>query len=141
MTDFDFAAVAVVPDSTRTYRIDALGVTLTVAPAGEENRPYWSAVLVAAQSAQPRARKLNPDTMAEARDEDVVLFAAHVLKGWEGVKRSDGTPFPFTGDNAREWLTALARHAPRLWYAVRDFAKDADNFTAGALGRGISGNS
>lgn len=140
MSDFDFALVAVVPDGTRPYRIDALGVTLTVAPASEANRSYWNAALAAAGAMQG-GRGLTAARVEDGREADAALLAAHVVKGWSGVLRN-GQPYPFTGDNAKTFLVALAKGAPHVFDELKAFCKDEDNFTAGALSLGgLAGNS
>lgn len=141
MSDFDalFAPIAVAPDATRAYRIPSLGgVELTVAIAGEANLPFWSAVLSGARGHQ--AGGLDPQSIAAGRINDADLWARYVVKGWKGVRRGDGTEAAFAVDTCKDFLVALAQRAPHAFDALKAWCKDPDNFTAGAVARGLEGN-
>lgn len=140
MSDFDaiFAPVAVAPGARRTYKLLA-GVELTVAIAGEYNAPFWSAVLTSARGHQSGG--LDPATIAAGRISDADLWARHVVLGWKGVRKDDGTEAPFTVDTCRDFLVAMAQRVPHVFDAFKAWTKDPDNFTASAVARGLEGNS
>jgi len=134
-------SLAVAPDARREYRIDQLDVVLTVLSATQSNRDYFSKALVLAQE-QGRGRKVTVTSLAVDQERDAELFAAHVVVGWKGVKKEDGTPVPWSREAATEYLLAIVRLAPYLFDELRSFCKDESNFTAAALNPdGVAKNS
>lgn len=100
--------------------------TLKLAPATADNKPFFNEVLrLARTNKNPKAKSLNNELIQEGRDKDKDLFAKHVIKGWEGVKDSDGKDVPFTAVNAKAFLDALPDW---IFDGVRSFAGVPENF-------------
>ena len=145
---FDFSPVAVVADAPRAYRIPALGVELAVVSMTESNAPFYSEIL--AKSAQESAmggatdEVLSPESVAAQCQRDAPIIARHGLRGWSGVRTSEGAVVDFSVDAATAWLRALAKHAPHEFKQLRAFLKDPSNFTRGSIdaaARAYAGNS
>ncbi len=100
---------------------------LKISPASEGNKPYFNAVLKGSMSRikQIKGRKINTKMIESNRNEDRVLFAKHVIKGWEGIKDSKGKLAEFNQDNCLSFLKALPDF---IFDKVRNFAADPVNF-------------
>ena len=147
-TDFDFAAldaVSVPPQATRRLALPELGMVLVLAPATEENREFFAASLVevATLAKDGRGDAVTVERVVDNRKREAALFAAHVIKGWEGVKRANGGAVPCTPQAALELLERIIDRAPRFWRRIESFAANVDNFTAKAIeaAEALAGNS
>lgn len=99
---------------------------LMVAPAQEANKPYLNARLrTMGKGVKALKKKLTASTVTEAREQDVELFAKYVVKGWEGVRNSEGEEAEFTVENCEAFLAALPSY---IFDKLRDFATDPDSF-------------
>lgn len=147
--DFDLAAldaVSVPPLAARRLALPELGLTLLLAPATEDNREFFAASLVdlaAAAKDGTRGEAVTVERVVDNRRREAVIFAAHVVKGWEGVRGRDGSPVPFSPGAALELLERIIERAPRFWRRIESFAANVDNFTAKAIAaaEALAGNS
>jgi hypothetical protein len=136
--DIDLSALdaaTIAPDATRRLALPELGITLILAPATEDNADFWAAGLVRAAEMSKVAGSgpPTPAAITEQRLRSAALFAEHVVKGWEGVKKPDGTPAPFSPAAALELLTKVVERTPRFWLRIDRFAANPDHFTAKAI--------
>lgn len=140
-----FAHAAAAPEATRRYNLgistatDAPTVELVVKFAGESNRPYWNAMFKRLNVAQARARaageKFTPEQFAMTRSDNIELYAAHIIVGWEHVT-DEGKVLAFTPDLALKLLTALIdpiSGRPDIWTELERFCGAAANFGAAAV--------
>lgn len=101
--------------------------TLQLAPATEANKPYFNAVL---RRSRKNVRALNAGSIttgmiASNREEDRLLYVAHIVKGWNDVTDAKGKEVPFSADNARDFLNALPNW---IFDDLRTFAGNPANF-------------
>lgn len=108
------------------YQLDT-DTSLILAPATEANKAYFNALIrkSSKNAARMRANKIDPQFLAENREQDRILFSAYVIKGWKGVVDSAGEVVPFSEENALGFLQALPNH---IFDEVRNFAADPQNF-------------
>lgn len=100
--------------------------TLKLAPATADNKPFFNEVLrLARTNKTPKAKNISYDLVQEGREKDKSLFAKYVLKGWSGIKDSEGKEVPFTVANAQAFLSALPDW---IFDEVRTFAGIPENF-------------
>ena len=99
---------------------------LILSPATSENKPYYNKVLKkTAKNPLKAMKRMNVGMVRENRDQDRVLFAKHVVKGWKRVVDSDGNEVEFNQENCYDYL----RHLPDwIFDQVRNFAASPDNF-------------
>lgn len=101
---------------------------LMLRPATERNKEYHNALLKrnAKLAARFRQRvKITREMLKENREHDKVLYAAHVIVGWEGIEEDDGTQPSFTPDLCRAFLKNLPAW---IFDDLRLFAVDPTNF-------------
>jgi hypothetical protein len=105
---------------------------LHLSPASESNKGYFNALLrKAGKSARAvKNNKLNVHIVKENRDEDRVLFAKHVVKGWSGVTDSSGKHVEFAEGEALGFLSSLPDW---IFDEIRTFASDIQNFIEAPL--------
>jgi hypothetical protein len=122
----------VTKEKTVTYTINQITVNdkspvLTVAPATEANKGYFNALLKRAgrSARQVAAGKINAALISENRDEDRMLYPAHVVLGWEDVYDAEGNPVPFTKEDCADFLRALPDW---IFDDLRNFCGKPDNF-------------
>ena len=145
LTALDAAHIA--PGATRRLTLHELGIALDLRTATEDNAAYWSAYVAGQAERARRAQVLGAQdpaaNLAEHRRSEAALFAAHVVVGWEGVKRSDGSPATLSPEAARELLLAIIDKAPRIWDRIERFANDAERYTTRAIAaaEALAGNS
>lgn len=101
---------------------------LILAPATEENKPYFNGLLKrnARNLTRIQSRTITVSVTKENRDEDRRLYAEHVVRGWENVLDSQGNQVPFDKEVCLEFLTALPGY---IFDDVRVFATNPRNFT------------
>lgn len=99
---------------------------LILAPATSENKPYYNKVLrKTAKNPMKMLKRINAGTVKENRDQDRVLFANFVVKGWKKVVDGEGILVEFNKENCFEYLTALPDW---IFDQVRNHAATPDNF-------------
>lgn len=99
---------------------------LILAPATSENKPYYNKVLrKTAKNPMKAIKKINAGTVRENRDQDRILFANYVIKGWKRVVDGEGKEVEFSKENCFEYLTALPDW---IFDQVRNYAATPDNF-------------
>lgn len=123
--------------------------TLILRYAGEGNPGYVNAVLKSVNT--DRGGKTGGGKVTEAkiqqdREEDIPLFAQHVITGWEHFYEEDGSASPCSPAKAEELLRALVERQPDgssasdVFDKIRVFAKNPENFRgvqdADGLGKG-----
>lgn len=108
------------------YQLDGNAI-LHLASASESNKGYFNALLrKAGRTAQAvKANAVNANTLKQNRDEDRVLYAKHVLKGWSGILDADSTEVPYNEENGEEFLQSLPDW---LFDEIRNFASNVRNF-------------
>ena len=111
------------------YRI-AGEPTLTVRPAHESNREFFNAALKKSKAAMRRLRGRKgqmptPETIEQARQEDIRLFAKHVVVSWTGVVEASGGEVELTEEVCRQFLEAIPSD---MFTELRAFCLDIDNF-------------
>ncbi len=100
--------------------------TLKLAPATADNKPFFNEVLrLARTNKTPKAKTVSYDLVQEGREKDKDLFAKYVIKGWSGIKDSEGREVPFSLANVQSFLTALPDW---IFDEVRTFAGIPENF-------------
>jgi hypothetical protein len=111
--------------------------SLTVKPAGPPNRPYFEENLKAIQSSRVGfgPKGLSPRALDKMRESDYVLFAKHVVTGWESVANSAGQPAQFSRENCEAFLRALPAE---MFDELRAFCLQPSNFAEG-LGSELTG--
>jgi hypothetical protein len=122
-------------------------VTLHCLVAGEGNKPYWNEVLRKVASAPATGKvKLNDETTRRNRITDAEVFAEHCIVGWDEdasdpaqnpLKDAQGNVVPYSKDEARDFLLALAEHVPYAFDELRNWLANPRNFTDAALGGGV----
>ena len=109
------------------------GARLQLKPATEHNDGYMNAKLALASKQPPRPKPKrsgeiawNDPAVQKNRDDEVTIFARHVVVGWEGVTNREGRPVPFSEDAALALLRALPD-----WIVdrIRAFAWTPESFT------------
>lgn len=112
-------------------------VVLTLAPAGEMNKPYFNETLRLMKRPEQVARikrgiqGVTIDSFSEKRDEDRDLFAKHVIRDWKNVVSPSGEVLACEPDRALRFLQALPDD---IVDEIREFAKNVENFrTTGFL--------
>lgn len=101
---------------------------LLVAPATEENPPYWAGLLKRSKKTlrHARAAGANNALVKHNRNDDRALFAAHVVRGWPKAPRdAKGVEVAFTPDACASFLKALPDW---LFDRLRNFTKEPTNF-------------
>lgn len=115
--------------------------------AGEGNPGYTNAVLknVNDDRSGKAGNKVTLTRIETEREQDVPIFAQHVIVGWEGFFEDDGTEVKFSPEKAEEFLRMIVQKQPDgssaadVFDKIRSFAKNAENFRGGdaeALGKG-----
>lgn len=133
MTDFGYLSKIEVRDQTAEYIISEIEVngkspTLVLSPTTQANQAYFNAVL---KSSTKKARRtagqgLDATILNEGRDEDRVLFAKHVVRGWSNVvDAKTGQPVPFSAAECEKFLHALPDWK---FDDIRNFCGNARNF-------------
>ncbi len=120
---------------------------LILAPAGALNKMYHREALRNNRQfdALIGGRKLSPKMLDDMRAADVVLYAKHVVKGWNHIVDSEMKKVSFNVSNVTDFLRALPM---RHFEQVRSFCLDAENFVdapdlvamAANFKKGSSGN-
>ena len=129
--DFGLSGLELTKDTTAVYTLYALegDPSLVVATALETNKNYYNAVLRKAKKNLRRIRSgtVSAEQLREQRDDDRVLFAKHVVKGWNNLVDSKHKPVPFSEKNALSFLKQLPDW---IFDEVRSWCGDANNFLA-----------
>lgn len=111
---------------------------LILAPATSENKPYYNKVLrKTAKNPLKALKRMNLGTVRENRDQDRILFAEDVVKGWKRVVDGEGNDVEFDKENCFEYLTALPDW---IFDQVRNYAASPDNFIEDAIIEDVSKN-
>lgn len=101
---------------------------LFLRPATEKNKAYHNALLKRNAKLAQRFRagtRVTREMLQENRDHDKVLYAKHVIVGWEGIKDDSGSEVSFTPDLCRQFLAELPAW---IFDDVRLFAVNPANF-------------
>ena len=100
---------------------------LHVAPAGQHNEPYFAALLKKTRKnrRQLESQMFTPAFIKKNRNNDRELYAAHVIKGWDGIINDDGDEVPFSVEACGEFLAELP---PWIFDAARDYCTTPENF-------------
>lgn len=99
--------------------------SLQVTAASESNRGYFNELLRKGGKRQAKKTKVDAETIKRNREEDRVLYAKHIVKGWTGVNDADGKPVKFTEGECLGFLSSLPDW---LFDELRTFASDIQNF-------------
>jgi len=132
MTDFSHLRLYdVASDDTAELELCQLegSPVLVVAPATDTNRGYFNALLKRNKTYARRLKAggVTPELLSKNRNEDRVLYARFVLKGWKGVVDSAGASVDFNVENATAFLKALPDW---IFDDVRSFAAEPSSFVA-----------
>lgn len=115
--------------TTATYRLYQLDgePTLTVVPATEANAEYFDALLRQSKATLRNLQSTGASKAAldQRRKDACRLFAAHVVRGWEGVQAADGSIVPFSKEACSAFLNALPGW---ILDGLRNFCSDPSNF-------------
>ena len=130
MTDFSYLKkLDIAGNRTARFTIYQLEgrPTLILAPATEDNKPFFNSLLKRSRrtNQQIRAGGINSAVIKENREEDRRLYPLHIVKGWEDVKDTKEKVVSFTTDNAKSFLEALPDW---IFDEVRMFAGNPNNF-------------
>ena len=99
--------------------------SLQVTAASESNRGYFNELLRKGGKRQAKKTKLDAATIKTNREEDRVLYAKHIVKGWTGVNDDKGKAVEFTEGECLGFLSSLPDW---LFDELRAFASDIQNF-------------
>lgn len=105
------------------FQIEGLP-TLQVTAASESNRPYFNELLRKGGKRQAK-KKVDIATVKSNREEDRVLYAKHIVKGWSGVCDDKGKDVPYSEGECLGFLSSLPDW---LFDELRAFASDIQNF-------------
>jgi hypothetical protein len=138
MADFGFVRQQAVSDgATASFTLYGIEMPNGANPvlvgryAGEANRPYYNALLkrqakrVQRTQAALRAGMVDPEMLAQNRDDDRELFPRFVLTGWAEVCDAKGKEVPFNEQNAADFLAALPNED---FDDARNFFSNRSNF-------------
>jgi len=111
---------------------DGTSPTLFLAPATEVNKGYFNGLLRRSRKNMRNIQEQNFDTsmIKDNRDNDRVLYAKYIVKGWKNVKDDKGKDVPFNEENCQGFLEALPDW---LFDKVRNFATIVRNFVTGDM--------
>lgn len=98
--------------------------SLHVVAASESNRGYFNELLRKGGKRQAK-KKVDAATVKSNREEDRVLYAKHIVKGWTGVNDANGKEVEFTEGECLGFLSSLPDW---LFDELRAFASDIQNF-------------
>ena len=109
---------------------NGLSPVLIVASATDANKKYMSALL--RQNAQTRrAPKVTLKTVNQNRDNDVELYANHVIKDWKHVVDENNKPVKYSPKEGRDFLTQLCTNNQNwVFDDLRMFCSDMSNFVS-----------
>jgi len=104
--------------------------TLEVRPATESNREFFNAALKRSKHAgrRQRGRKSipTPETIEQARQEDILLFSKYIVKSWPVPPvDSAGEPVEFSPEVVAQFLDAIPSD---MFTELRVFCLEIDNF-------------
>lgn len=119
---FDFGRLEI-KGKTATIKLPMLwpDATLTGKPALEVNAAYYGARMRGSSQ-----RVASPElAIPMAREEDIELFARHVLVGWTGIRNAKGELVPFSYGAAK---AVLAQIPAWLFDQIRYFFARAESF-------------
>lgn len=100
---------------------------LSVSHAGNSNKRYLNALLARSGNLTKMGRKkVNADTLTEARERDIEIYSKYVIQGWDNVIDDSGKPCDFTVDNCQDFLSSIPE-----WVLdeLRDFCSDPLSFS------------
>jgi hypothetical protein len=101
---------------------------LFLQPGTEVNKPYHNALLKRNAKLAQRFRagtKVTREMLKENREHDKILYAKHVITGWEGIVDDDGNEVAFTPEVCRQFLAQLPDW---IFDDARVFATNPANF-------------
>ena len=121
-------------------------IILIVSPAGEPNKPYFSALTRYAMKNR-RTMQNNANILEETRNLDRKLYAQYVVQGWKNVVDTQGQDVVW---GKKECLELLEKLPNQYFDELRECCADLNNFsgvtpeevdgTAKNLPSGSSGN-
>ena len=100
---------------------------LLLLPATEANRPYHAALLKrnVRNARRIQAGRVDPQFIAEQRNEDRELYSKFVAKGWSGVTDDEGKESAFSPAECHEFFKALPDW---IFDDVRAYAMNTTNW-------------
>lgn len=112
--------------------------TFTVGRMNKSNKPYQKAI---EKAFKPHQRSIQLKTMSEDKAGEILrdVFCAHILIGWENVKKADVSGnADDTGDAEfnKENAVQLLNNLPDLFDELNTAASDASNFRDGVMEEG-----
>lgn len=141
MSQFDhIKARCVDDDATAPFTFEFLEdlPTLICRPATRINEGFFNAVLKAGKQAARKKKAIRKikgkqkqdaaalkEAIKKARFDDIDLFVAHIVTGWEDVVNKKGKSVEFTPENLRDFLRAIP---PEMFDDLRMFCLDIENF-------------
>lgn len=111
---------------TNGVRFELDGVGFVCAHAGAINPRYLKAIDAAYK---PHRVALSHGVLGDKIKDELALdiFVSATLLSWDGMTDSDGSPLPFSRDNARRVMRAL----PSLYETLRNLAADVSHYRPG----------
>jgi len=100
---------------------------LKLLPATDANPGYQNGLLRMAGSRlrKTAARGAKSIDVEQSREDDRLLYARHVVVGWEGIEDAEGQPVPFSREVAEEFFAVLPAW---IFDRIRIFAMVPENF-------------
>lgn len=122
-------------DSVRTFDIrarcrpDMPQIRFSVRSATKDNRAYFDALLRVGAMLNGQIdgdkTKISPEVNERFESEQIRMFAAHVVVGWENIVDDDGDPVLFSPDDAADVLKSIGLEFDRL----KAFCEERSNFS------------
>lgn len=109
------------------YQLDG-DPAIQLQPGTEVNKPYHNALLKRNAKLAQRFRagtKVTREMLKDNREHDKVLYAKHVISGWDGITNDEGEEVPFTPEACRQFLAMLPDW---IFDEIRVFATNPANF-------------
>ena len=131
MTDFSQIQKQVGEPSGSTVRYTFYEIEgepwLDIVSATEYNKPYFNELLKRQRRNRRSIRtgKISVDTLKNNREEDLDLYAKHVIKGWGKIQDSKGNEVPFSKGACLDFLKAIPNW---IFDDLRNFAADPLSF-------------
>jgi len=129
---------------TSKYTLSQLGgdvePVLILACASESNKEYFNALLK--QSAKlmqgSKAKQISAGLVKSNRDNDKILYATHILKGWEHIVDIDENSVEFNLENSIDFIKALPDW---IFDEIREYASNVHNYIEMMDTEGVTKNS
>ena len=100
---------------------------IEIKPANDTNKPYISALL--RNNAQVRrAQRVTLKAMERNRQDDVELYAKHIIVNWKHVIDEKANPVKYTPSEGIDFLTEIVKDNGWIFDDLRMFCSDMSNF-------------